>query len=956
MKYILSVPPALEKGFFSVENRDPSQWFVTSDPPGERVGSGGGTAYCLSECAKNDEEKDFRKWLSKEKKIIIHAAGHSRRLPAYAPVGKVLTPLPVFRWSRGQSINQKLIDLQADFLTSVSVKAGKNLNTLVASGDVLIYQDTPVPAIPDADIVCLGIWKEPAKCTNHGVFFMERNKRDELAMMLQKPSVDEIQKLIGSYDFLIDIGVWLFSDKAIELLMKKASWQHETNSYTKGTPSFYDMYTDFGKSIGTNPHVFDEEISKLNVKIVTLDEGEFYHFGTSAELIESTEILQNRVVNQREIWHRGVKPHSSIFTMNALTNCKFTSQHKNLWIENSFIPDTWKFQENSVITGIPQNQWHIQIPEGMCLDMVPVGDKDVALRAYGFQDVFKGLLLNRDTRWMGAPALDWFAARKIDPTTFVLEKDDIQFARIFPVLPKENITESFVQWLFDENVKSIKNREIYLNARKISASQIGEEVNFQRLYMQRRVYMLQNLTQLSDNHEKSVFHQLDLEEVANIFVSNNLSLPQELPAKTKLIKGISDYMFRSQVKKARGNKDWEKDEQMSFRLLKDAIIQSDKQLKNDPLLSIQPDQIVWGRSPIRIDLAGGWTDTPPYCMVNGGKVLNVALNLNGQPPIQCFIKPANDFSIILRSIDVGAEEKISSYEQVEDFNNVGSPFSITKAALALCGFSPAYSRQNYPTLQAQLEKLGHGLEITTLSMIPKGSGLGTSSILAATVLGTLSETCSLGWNKIEIGNKTILLEQLLTTGGGWQDQFGGILEGAKFLVSAPGFQQSPVVRWLPDTALTHPEIKPLLMLYYTGITRVAKNILAEIVRGMFLNSSKRLKILEEIGLHAQQFFDEMQKGNYSRLGEMTEHSWQLNQRLDAGTNTPEIQAVLDKINPFLAGKKLLGAGGGGFLFLVAKSLDDAKKVREILQHSPPNDKARIFSFDVSPEGLVVTKS
>ncbi len=956
MKYILSVPPALHHAFFSVEKRDPSQWFVTSDPPGERVGSGGGTAYCLSECAKNDGAGGFRKWLSDEKKIIIHAAGHSRRLPAYAPVGKVLTPLPVFRWSRGQSINQKLIDLQADFLTSVSAKAGNRLNTLVASGDVLIYQDTPVPAIPDADIVCLGIWKEPAKCTNHGVFFMERNKRDELAMMLQKPTVSEIQKLIGSYDFLIDIGVWLFSDRAIELLMKKASWEHESNSYKGGTPSFYDMYTDFGKSIGTHPHVFDEEISKLNVKIVTLDEGEFYHFGTSSELIESTEILQNRVVNQREIWHRGVKPHSSIFTMNALTNCKFAGNHKNIWIENSFVPDSWRLQQNSVITGIPENDWSLHLPEGMCLDIIPIGENEFAIRPYGFHDGFKGLVYNSDTKWMHAPALDWFTSRNIDPAECILEKDDIQFARIFPVLTEKELTGSFVQWMFDENTGADENRVVYKNCRKISASAIAAEVNFRRLYAQRKGFILKNLEQLSRNHEKSVFHQLDLEEVARIFVTENLSLPDKLSANTKLIKGISDYMFRSQVKKARDDQHWKQDEQMAFELLKEAIIQSDKSLRNDPVLNIQPDQIVWGRSPIRIDLAGGWTDTPPYCMVNGGKVLNVALNLNGQPPIQCFIKPAEDHTIILRSIDVGAEEKITTYEQVEDFNKVGSPFSITKAALALCGFSPKYCRQQHTSLGSQLENLGHGLEITTLSMIPKGSGLGTSSILAATVLGTLSETCNLGWNKIEIGNKTILLEQLLTTGGGWQDQFGGILEGAKFLVSSPGFQQSPVVRWLPDTALTHPEIKPLLILYYTGITRVAKNILAEIVRGMFLNANKRLKILGEIGLHAQQFFDEMQKGNYARLGEMTEHSWQLNQRLDAGTNTPEIQAILNRINPFLAGKKLLGAGGGGFLFLVAKSLDDAKRVREILHQEPPNDKARIFSFDVSPEGLVVTKS
>ncbi|MFW6327732.1 MAG: bifunctional fucokinase/L-fucose-1-P-guanylyltransferase, partial [Bacteroidota bacterium] len=160
MKYILSVPPSLSKSFFDIETRDPEKWFVTSDPPGKRIGSGGGTAYCLTECAKKANAGDFLKWLSLEKRIIIHAAGHGRRLPAYAPVGKILTPLPVFRWSRGQSIKQKLIDLQLQFLNQVVKKAGPRLNTMVVSGDVLIYLDDAMPDIPDADIVSLGVWKE----------------------------------------------------------------------------------------------------------------------------------------------------------------------------------------------------------------------------------------------------------------------------------------------------------------------------------------------------------------------------------------------------------------------------------------------------------------------------------------------------------------------------------------------------------------------------------------------------------------------------------------------------------------------------------------------------------------------------------------------------------------------------------------------------------------------------
>ena len=149
------------------------------------------------------------------------------------------------------------------------------------------------------------------------------------------------------------------------------------------------------------------------------------------------------------------------------------------------------------------------------------------------------------------------------------------------------------------------------------------------------------------------------------------------------------------------------------------------------------------------------------------------------------MKPCREYHIILRSIDLGAEERITTYEELACFNKVGSPFSIPKAALALCGFYPDYCAERYPSLAVQLESFGCGMELTMLSAIPAGSGLGTSSILASTVLGALNDFCSLAWDKSEIGRRTLVLEQLLTTGGGWQDQFGGILRGVKLSITKP---------------------------------------------------------------------------------------------------------------------------------------------------------------------------
>ena len=96
MKKLLSLPPNLVACFHEIERADRKEWFCTSDPIGHKLGSGGGTAWLLQACkaSETDEGETFAAWLSREKRILLHAGGQSRRLPAYAPSGKILTPVP----------------------------------------------------------------------------------------------------------------------------------------------------------------------------------------------------------------------------------------------------------------------------------------------------------------------------------------------------------------------------------------------------------------------------------------------------------------------------------------------------------------------------------------------------------------------------------------------------------------------------------------------------------------------------------------------------------------------------------------------------------------------------------------------------------------------------------------------------------------------------------------------
>lgn len=913
MKKLLSLPPNLvrkgEKGgtiFHQITELSEEEYFCTCDPEGHRIGSGGGSAWLLMEAFRQSCKAQFDEWLSSEKRILLHAGGQSRRLPSYAPSGKILTPIPVFRWERGQRLSQDLMSLQLPLYEQMMNMAPKGLNTMIVSGDVLIRTNQPLGPVPQADVVVYGLWLDASVAKNHGVFVSDRRTPQVLKQMLQKPSVEELHQLQKNHYYLTDIGVWILSDRAVKLLMERCGASDLSLQTSHLSPlRYYDLYSDFGRSLGTEPLIDDAEIKSLSVAVVPLAGGEFYHFGTSREMISSTVILQNLVSDQRQIMHHDLKPHPSIFVQNALLDVSFSAENQNIWIENSHIGRRWKLTSENIVTGVPRNDWQITLAPGQCLDIVPVGDDRFAVRPYHIDDRFDGAEQQRQQ---------------------------------FPVLAYNEIEP----WL-QANLSPHPSDIIPHPSALFSAEEISAEANLARLFEQRVDFRKTNWSAIARNWHHSVFYQLDLDDAAHEFKRYGIPMPAPLEDDAPLMVRIHDAMFRDNSDEA-------------FGLLRQGLTERVLAEPQQPQMSVMQDQIVWGRSPVRIDIAGGWTDTPPYCLLEGGNVVNLAIELNGQPPLQTYVKPCAEPRIILRSIDLGASEVVETYEQLQQFNKVGSPFSIPKAALALAGFLPQFSVNRYPSLKAQLEVFGCGIELTLLSAIPAGSGLGTSSILAATVLGAVSDFCSLAWDKNEIGRRTLVLEQLLTTGGGWQDQFGGVLGGVKLLQTQSGFDQAPLARWLPTDLYVQPEYQQCHLLYYTGITRTAKQILAEIVRRMFLNNGDQLRLLRQMKEHTMMMYDAIQRQDFVQMGTLVRRTWEQNQLLDSGTNPEQVRRLTDLIDDLCLGYKLPGAGGGGYLYMVAKDPKAAARIKKILTENRLSSNARFVDMSLSLNGLQISRS
>lgn len=940
MNILLSLPPNVVRSpgdlHRAADRRD--YYYFDSDPADCKLGSGGGTVWIDSRFDRSHPEAAGRR------RIIIHAGGQSRRLPAYAAQGKSMTPMPVLRWAVGEKVDQTLLDMQLPLLKRIMAESPAELTTLVASGDVLIANDGRLPSVPRADVVCFGMWSQPEQAKNHGVFFMPRGDESaagRLDFMLQKPTERRLAELSETHYYLMDIGLWLLSDRAMELMRRRST---DADGHLRN----YDMYSQFGCALGLNPSLPDDELSRLTVAVVPLPEGRFYHFGTTRQLLSSTLSLQNLVADQRRIRNRYTKPNPSLFVQNCRMGFVLTRDNNNVWVENSCVGPQWRLTSENVVTGVPDNDWPLTLAEGQCLDVVPVDGTRYAVRPYGFDDAMRGQVADEATRFLGGSCAEWCSRRGVELPCAA--DTDIQAAPIFPIVDTIGAMGLVARWMTSEPDLA-EGRELWLRAEKISADDIMVRADLGRVRGQRDEFLRANLTMLATN-PKSVFYQLDLDDAAHKYVAFDLEAPAALPADDQVVRRIHNHMLRSRIEQLSG-REYRADEQAAFGIMRDSILSTVDTSRAVPRLSADRDQIVWGRSPVRIDIAGGWTDTPPYSLLHGGSVVNMAVELNGQPPLQVFVKPSEDYRITLRSIDLGASEVIDDYESLTDYARIGSPFSLPKAALSIAGFAPGFSAERYATLEQQLKAFGSGLELTLLSALPAGSGMGTSSILAATVLGSLSDFCGLGWTADEICQRTLALEQLLTTGGGWQDQYGGVLRGVKLLQTLEGRLQSPSISWLPDGLFTDPEYAPCHILFYTGLTRTAKGILAEIVKRMFLNYGPSLDLLDRMKEHALDMADAIQRRDFTRYGRLVAETWRHNMALDAGTRPEAVRAIIERVEDLTLGLKLPGAGGGGYLYMVAKDPEAAALIRRLLSDL---GRGRLAEMRVSDAGFQVSRS
>jgi fucokinase len=354
-------------------------------------------------------------------------------------------------------------------------------------------------------------------------------------------------------------------------------------------------------------------------------------------------------------------------------------------------------------------------------------------------------------------------------------------------------------------------------------------------------------------------------------------------------------------------------------------------------------------------------------------VLNAAVTLRGAHPIVAEVIPLPEPRLILasRDLDTTLEPRLAG--EVLAYANPADPFALHKAALVLRGVVPYDTDPEQPL--ADLLRERNGLRLSTGAHIPLGSGLGTSSILAGAVLaalfelerGSAKEQRSRGEEGAEatsspahlrssarLFDEVLCLEQMLTTGGGWQDQVGGLTGGIKLVTTPPGLPQRITVQPVQVAPAASEAFGRRLLLVYTGQQRLAKNLLRAITGRWMARDREMVFFLGEIARLATAMRDALTTGDLDSFGALLAEHWTINKRMDPGCTNPFIDELFETLRPYVCGGKLAGAGGGGFVIAMARDAEAAAALSAALTARYPGTPVGVWPCAVPDEGLRIT--
>lgn len=962
---------------------------VYADPPGGRIGSGGGTLWALHELLREEatagaEAGDaVEKFLSISKILILHAGGESRRLPCYAPEGKLFAPVPAESSSVFPPV---VLDLQLNLYLNYPWNEGE---VVVGSGDVIIDFDTDSVPENRGDICGFAKAAPVDQGSRHGVFLLDRMENRVLDYFQKAESEFLLENAAfeGTDECALDIGIVSMSPRFVKAFLeagKTPPGKGDAGSHgrsllelLKTGETKFDIYLElmiaslsglsfenYNIRIASRTQLskdyiklFYETFQQFPLHGILTQKSTFLHFGSLVEFPDACRAIFNQ--GFLPFYHTSERGELKGEITAELIRYNSSTDADIRLTGGTLSPNRSSFQEGcgdviveqsgggNMYVGLTNLSCSADIPSDICIEERHI-DNSIIPVIYGIRDTFKIEKTPANVVYCNRSISEWLAERALATSDIWPEGEtaDLFEARLFPAIGMEELIDGW--WHAPRDPEEWRRR--FLSVRRYNLMELNDLVDALDRDDRRAKIRASEI-------RKNVlagrgWHSLCVADIGMIFGAEKKDA--DMASLRHILMQTDDPLLRQYREATIREVDdvWSTDltvqapHQLSFLSVSSSIPISLK-------AAVKKDQIVWARCPVRFDLAGGWTDTPPYTNRYGGQVVNMAVDLNGQPPIQVFVRPTKESRIRIHSIDLGVTETYEKKKPILDYRDPSSAFSLPKAAFCLLGL---VSTESQETLEQTLAKLGSGIELTILCAVPKGSGLGTSSILGATILDALNRFFGNDTPQDELFLQVLEMEQMLTTGGGWQDQIGGVAGGVKYIVSQPSLKPFTVIHQLDSFLFTDEELRRRYTLFYTGATRLAKNILQEVVAGVNEASPSYLFTHNHLKELANQARRAVSTRMYSALAKVLWKSWLANKLMHSSTTNEEVEELVSACRPFFLGMKLLGAGGGGYALFASETEEKAENLRAVLTNQFEGNRARIVDFSLNKTGLHISVS
>lgn len=886
-----------------------TKFVAIPDRDGLRVGSGGATLEVLKYLRSKEES------FEKLRVLVIHSGGDSKRVPQYSALGKLFSPVP-HKLPNGR--NSTLFDEFMICMSSVPSRIREGM--VLLSGDVLLLFNPLQIDYNNVGAAAISFKEHVETGKNHGVYLNGEN--GNVKCCLQKKSV-EVLKSVGAVNDSncvdIDTGALIFSTEMMEslysLIAAPEDYDRHVNAKTR-----LSLYADFLYPLAEDSTLEDfykekpegefcpeltaarervwNVLRPYRMKLLRLAPAKFIHFGTTREILG---LMNGGVDEYKDLgWSRIVG--SSIKGDTAGYNSVLSSRStigEGCYLEVSYVHRNSKIGDHCVLSYIEVSDR--EIPDNVVLHGLKQRDGSFVVRIFGIGDNPKeNKLFGKDLDeleqklgvrlWENSVHSLWEANLYTEADNI---QDGVDAALNLYRIVNDEVTADIEQW------KKAEKKSLCSGFNAADPDAI--------IAWNRRMEDLVAMDEIT----KAIRHKVPAQKLRK---RTTLTKIQREWLKKRLDK--SDFGERMRLHYYLGVVLEDENEiQECFHIIQAEMLEATiKSLSYNENARIVTDRHTVNL-PLRVNWGGGWSDTPPYCNENGGTVLNVAILLNGKKPVEVTLERIDELKIVFDSRDMDVHGEFDTIEPLQATGDPFDPFALQKACLLACGIIP----QKGYKLEDILRRLGGGFVMhSEVTDVPKGSGLGTSSILSAACVKAVFEFTGIEFTEEDLYAHVLAMEQIMSTGGGWQDQVGGATPGLKYISSMPGLKQEIKVTHVEIPESARKELDERFVLIYTGQRRLARNLLRDVVGRYVGNEPDSLFALEEIQKTAALMRFELERGNVDGFAKLLDYHWELSEKVDAGSSNTLIEQIFSSIEELIDGRLVCGAGGGGFLQVILK--------------------------------------